>query len=289
MIVTETAKRVQTYCQNWPRQSNNLSDCSTVPPCLRPWCPCLLNADSTVSHGLSERRFQFDHWKRRFPVKTDFLTWIAHSRNSLTAKEQTRLVHVVDDAVRSCEPDAVLWTFIHWRAIENRIFLPHLHIGIWSDSPTNILAAFSNQSLLSRVKEKGSFVKLLRTRGRPTARTCIGDDPAFLVRLDTTNLWDGGDPEQWLYHVMKCKVEQDVVAVPPPKQHRWHYGTALVKAKAVRRWSSKISRLVRLVEDIREGTIMKDEAQLIDNSPRLGHSQSGVSDNRGWCLAPEAG
>lgn len=228
-------------CLNWPRRSRYDGSIFSTPPCNRPWCPCLLNPYSDVSHGLSERRFLFAHWKRKLlqlPDGYGFLTWIVHSRSSLTQQETTRLVNVVRDAILKIT-NATIWTFIHWRefgSVGKTSKVPHLHIGIWSDRASLILAANTDLSLSHRVETRGALVRCLRKRGRPSARECKGDDTRIRIRIDTCELKDGGERETWgawLSYVIKWDSAQDKAAVTPPSGRKWFYGKGLVKARHV--------------------------------------------------------
>lgn len=217
-------------CLNW-RRTSGMNGAALFPPCHRPWCPCLLQ-DSEVTHGLSERRRLFHRWRDRFPDRAGFLTWVVHVHSQLHGSEITRLVGVVRYATRGIDPHAVIWAFIHWRevrGISGPIQLPHLHVGVWSDDSDALVRRESAHELSRTVCERGARVRLQRGPGRP-ARDSIGDDPR-IIRVDARELRNGGEAGQWLHYVMRCKVDQDRTAVPPPRGQRWFYGPR--KAKRV--------------------------------------------------------
>jgi hypothetical protein len=216
-------------CDNWQRLSRYDGKVFSIPTCGRAFCKCLLRRDSTVTHGLAERRRLFEIWKRRLPAKSGFLTWIVHSRSTLTQKFQTRLVVVIRLAISAIDPDAIVWVFIHWKAFGNAGYaslVPHLHIGIFSDCARAILASNTDLSLSSRVETQGSLVRVLRKRGRPSARECKGDDTRIITRIEATEVRYGGERDTWgawLHYVARCRDTQDATAVRPPYQHRWFY------------------------------------------------------------------
>jgi hypothetical protein len=230
-------------CLNWLRLSRYDGGIYSTPPCNRPWCPSPLNPDSEVSHGLSERLFQFDHWRRKLlqiPDGYGFLTWIVHPRCSLTQKETTWLVDLIRKTILKIA-NAIIWTFIHWREFGTAgqpSKVPHFHVGIWSDSATVILAANTDLSLSNRVETRGALVRSPRKRGRPSARECKGDDTRIMTRIEAYGLRDGGQRDTWgawLNYVMKLDIAQDKMAIRPPAGRKWYYGKGLVKAPHVLR------------------------------------------------------
>jgi len=222
--------QVSPRCLDWPYKPPDDSGFCNVSPCHRDWCPCLL-FDSRVTHGQSERRFQRIQFRKRLPQVPSFLTWIVHVHSALPAKQLTKLVRIVRDAITTIAVRAVVWTFVHWKVSAASKLFPHLHIGIFCHEAEShlLMLAYYFDCLAHTVKDRGSRVRKQYQRGRPPHGDVRGDDPLF-TRIDTRELREGGEPDTWLGYVMRCN---SIDAVRPPHGCKWIYGSGLTKAKHV--------------------------------------------------------
>jgi hypothetical protein len=230
-----------TDCDNWltiPREPDGRPNYGAVPLCRRPYCPCPVRNDSQVTHGLSERRFQAQNFIRKVPRGAVLLTWVVHVWAVLSPAELTRVQDIIRKAVKKVDKDAVVWSFAHWtRHGERNAKFPHLHVGIFSRSPTLILSAAD--SLSEQVREKGRLVQdPPRGRGRPRTLKCQSfTNPIPLrtppgVRVEPKELREGGEPAQWIRYVCRTAPKQDKTIVRPPRGAKWVYGVTKGRHKA---------------------------------------------------------